>query len=65
MKYKFLGWACLLILMAAALEVYGWIFGPHYNERTWHFRVMKYVFFALLAGTAALLITLAFYFFLK
>lgn len=65
MKYKFLGWACLLILLAATLEVYGWIFGPHYNERTWHFRVMKCVFFALLVGTAALLIALAFYFFLK
>lgn len=63
MKYKFFGWACLLVLMFAALEVYGWIYGPHYDERAWHYRLFKGVFVLLLAGTAGFLITLAVYFF--
>lgn len=64
MKYKFLAWACLLLLLFAALEVYGWIFGPRYDERAWHFEAAKVVFFLLLGGFAALLITLAVYLFM-
>lgn len=63
MKYKFMGWASLLVLLFIVAEIYGWLYGPRYDERAWHFKAILAVVAVLLLGTVAFLLALSVYFF--